>query len=249
MPAASRRTNSTCCPRRTARCLFPEATRRAATIPLIGRRARGRRRGALRARRRRARETKRLLPLRRRPPFADHRWRRGAPTPAVRNISRLRVRDWAGGADLADVIEETDAAVVWSARFKVVLLRQARRQPPADAGLCHVLGTYRSPPTRWSTRSALRLVHPHHESASGAAFCVIAGGDHETSEQRLIDLAARGRPRRGLVAARGGDRRAVFGGRRGRRRIVHPHQCRRRHRLQDRHGAARRGPRAPTGAT
>ncbi len=27
-----------------------------------------------------------------------------------------------------------------------------------------------------------------HESTSGR-FCVIAGGDHETSEQRLIDLA------------------------------------------------------------
>jgi oligopeptidase B len=39
-----------------------------------------------------------------------------------------------------------------------------------------------------------------HESASGR-FCVIAGGDHETSEQRLIDLAdEQAKPR--LVAAR-----------------------------------------------
>jgi oligopeptidase B len=39
-----------------------------------------------------------------------------------------------------------------------------------------------------------------HESASGR-FCVIAGGDHETSEQRLIDLANPDAPLR-LVAAR-----------------------------------------------
>ena len=39
-----------------------------------------------------------------------------------------------------------------------------------------------------------------HESASGR-FCVIAGGDHETSEQRLIDLADLEAPPR-LVAAR-----------------------------------------------
>ena len=39
-----------------------------------------------------------------------------------------------------------------------------------------------------------------HESTSGR-FCVIAGGDHETSEQRLIDLADPDAPPR-LVAAR-----------------------------------------------
>ena len=39
-----------------------------------------------------------------------------------------------------------------------------------------------------------------HESSSGR-FCVIAGGDHETSEQRLIDLANPEAPPR-LVAAR-----------------------------------------------
>jgi oligopeptidase B len=39
-----------------------------------------------------------------------------------------------------------------------------------------------------------------HESASGR-FCVIAGGDHETSEQRLIDLSNPDAPPR-LVAAR-----------------------------------------------
>ena len=39
-----------------------------------------------------------------------------------------------------------------------------------------------------------------HESSSGR-FCVIAGGDHETSEQRLIDLEHPDAPPR-LVAAR-----------------------------------------------
>jgi oligopeptidase B len=46
-----------------------------------------------------------------------------------------------------------------------------------------------------------------HESASGR-FCVIAGGDHETSEQRLIDLSL---PRREAAAGRGArGRRAIL---------------------------------------
>src|ERR1700712_425149 len=64
----------------------------------------------------------------------------------------------------------------------------------------HRLGTtqaddvlvYEEPDAGWFTHI--------HESSSGR-FCVIAGGDHETSEQRLIDLANPDAPPR-LVAAR-----------------------------------------------
>ncbi len=112
----------------------------------------------------------------------------------------IRVRDWATGEDLADVVEETDGGVVWSAdarSFFYVKLDDNHR--PMQV-LRHRLGTaqaddtlvYEEKDTGWFTHI--------HESASGR-FCVIAGGDHETSEQRLIDLAdPEAKPR--LVAAR-----------------------------------------------
>ena len=57
------------------------------------------------------------------------------------------------------------------------------------------------PTTHWSMRKQDSGWFTHlHESSSGR-FCVIAGGDHETSEQRLIDLANPEAPPR-LVAAR-----------------------------------------------
>jgi oligopeptidase B len=112
----------------------------------------------------------------------------------------IRVRDWADGADRDDVVEETDGAVVWSKdalSFFYVKLDDNHR--PMQVWR-HRLGTpqaddvlvYEEPDSGWFTHL--------HESASGR-FCVIAGGDHETSEQRLIDLADPDAPPR-LVAAR-----------------------------------------------
>jgi oligopeptidase B len=112
----------------------------------------------------------------------------------------IRVRDWATREDSADVVEETDAGVVWSAdstAFYYVKLDDNHR--PMQVWR-HRLGTpqvddalvYEEKDSGWFTHI--------HESASGR-FCVIAGGDHETSEQRLIDLAdPEAQPR--LVAAR-----------------------------------------------
>ena len=112
----------------------------------------------------------------------------------------IRVRDWASGNDLGDVVEETDGAVVWStdcASFFYVKLDENHRpmqvwrhrlgKPQADDIL-----VYEEHDAGWFTHI--------HESSSGR-FGVIAGGDHETSEQRLIDLAAPETPPR-LVAAR-----------------------------------------------
>ncbi len=112
----------------------------------------------------------------------------------------IRVRDWATGDDLADVVEQTDGAVVWSAdarSFYYVKLDDNHRPmqvyrhrlgaPQADDAL-----VFEERDSGWFTHI--------HESASGR-FCVIAGGDHETSEQRLIDLGdPAARPR--LVAPR-----------------------------------------------
>jgi oligopeptidase B len=112
----------------------------------------------------------------------------------------IRVREWDSGNDRDDVVEETDGGVVWSAdcqNFFYVKLDDNHR--PMQVWR-HRLGTkqgddvliYEEPDSGWFTHI--------HESTSGR-FCVIAGGDHETSEQRLIDLGAPDAPPR-LVAAR-----------------------------------------------
>ena len=112
----------------------------------------------------------------------------------------IRVRNWADGKDHDDLVEETEGSVVWSAdsrSFFYVKLDDNHR--PLQVWR-HRLGTaqaddvlvYEEQDSGWFTHI--------HESASGR-FCVIAGGDHETSEQRLIDLADPDASPR-LVAAR-----------------------------------------------
>jgi oligopeptidase B len=112
----------------------------------------------------------------------------------------IRIRDWSDGKDRDDLVEQTDGGVVWSAdstHFFYVKLDDNHR--PMQVWR-HRLGTaqaedmliYEEQDAGWFTHI--------HESASGR-FCVIAGGDHETSEQRLIDLADLTAPPR-LVAAR-----------------------------------------------
>ena len=112
----------------------------------------------------------------------------------------IRVRDWTTGKDLADLVEETEGGVVWSANataFFYVKLDDNHR--PMQVWL-HRLGTgqsddvliYEEKDPGWFTHI--------HESASGR-FCVINSGDHETSEQRLVDLANPLSPPR-LVASR-----------------------------------------------
>jgi oligopeptidase B len=112
----------------------------------------------------------------------------------------IRVRDWKTGADLEDVVEQTDGAVVWATDGKsffyvklddnhrpMQVWRHRLGMPQADDVL-----VYEEKDSGWFTHI--------HESSSGR-FCVIAGGDHETSEQRLSDLADPDTPPR-LVAAR-----------------------------------------------
>jgi oligopeptidase B len=100
----------------------------------------------------------------------------------------IRVRDWATGADLDDVVEETDGGVVWSTdarSFFYIKLDENHR--PMQVWR-HRLGTKQADDVLvYEERDSGWFTHLH-ESASGR-FCVIAGGDHETSEQRLIDLA------------------------------------------------------------
>jgi oligopeptidase B len=112
----------------------------------------------------------------------------------------IRVRDWADGTDLDDLVEETDGAVVWSVdstAFYYVKLDDNHR--PMQVWR-HRLGTLQADDVLVYEESDPGWFTHIHESASGR-FCVIAGGDHETSEQRLIDLSNPDAPPR-LVAAR-----------------------------------------------
>jgi oligopeptidase B len=112
----------------------------------------------------------------------------------------IRVRDWTTREDLDDVIKETDGAVVWSknaAAFFYVRLDDNHR--PMQVWL-HRLGTAQSDDALIYEEKDPGWFTHIHESASGR-FCVIAGGDHETSEQRLVDLTDPDLPAR-LVAAR-----------------------------------------------
>jgi oligopeptidase B len=112
----------------------------------------------------------------------------------------IQVRDWADGKDRADLVEETDGGVVWAADSKAFFYVKLDDNHRPMQVWRHRLGTtqaddilvYEEKDSGWFTHI--------QESASGR-FCVIAGGDHETSEQWLIDLSDdTAKPR--LVAAR-----------------------------------------------
>jgi oligopeptidase B len=112
----------------------------------------------------------------------------------------IRVRDWETGADHDDLVEETDGGVVWSTDAKSFFYVKLDDNHRPMQVWRHRLGTqqaddvlvYEEQDSGWFTHL--------HESSSGR-FCVVAGGDHETSEQRLIDLAHPEAPPR-MVAAR-----------------------------------------------
>lgn len=101
----------------------------------------------------------------------------------------IRVRDWETAQDFDDVIEETDGGIVWAADSKSFFYVKLDDNHRPMQVYRHILGTpqsddalvYEEKDSGWFTHI--------HESTSGR-FCVIAGGDHETSEQHLIDLSA-----------------------------------------------------------
>jgi oligopeptidase B len=130
----------------------------------------------------------------------DHRLQAWSADVKGSEYFAIRVRDWATKADLGDLVEETDGAVVWSTDCKSFFYVKLDDNHRPMQVWRHLLGTpqdddvliYEEQDSGWFTHL--------HESSSGR-FCVIAGGDHETSEQRLIDLAEPAAPPR-LVAAR-----------------------------------------------
>jgi oligopeptidase B len=130
----------------------------------------------------------------------DHRLEAWSADIAGSEYFTIRVRDWASGTDSDDLVEETDGGVVWtldSKAFFYVKLDDNHR--PMQVWL-HKLGTRQADDKLIFEEQDFGWFTHIHESASGR-FCVIAGGDHETSEQQLIDLAQPDTPPR-LVAAR-----------------------------------------------
>ena len=130
----------------------------------------------------------------------DHRLQAWSADVKGSEYFTIRVRDWAVKADRGDIVEETDGAVVWSIDARAFFYVKLDDNHRPMQVWRHHLGTpqaddvlvYEEADSGWFTHL--------HESSSGR-FCVIAGGDHETSEQRLIDLADLDAPPR-LVAAR-----------------------------------------------
>jgi oligopeptidase B len=112
----------------------------------------------------------------------------------------IRVRNWADGSDLTDLVEETDGSVVWSADSKAFFYVKLDDNHRPLQVWRHRLGTAQADDVLIYEESDSGWFTHIHESTSGR-FAVIAGGDHDTSEQRLIDLAnADASPR--LVAKR-----------------------------------------------
>ncbi|MCW5703427.1 MAG: S9 family peptidase [Bradyrhizobium sp.] len=130
----------------------------------------------------------------------DHRLQAWSADTTGSEYFSIRVRDWATGKDLDDVVEETDGGMVWSRdgrSFFYVKLDDNHRPMQVwrhrlGAGQAEDILVYEEHDSGWFTHL--------HESSSNR-YCVIAGGDHETSEQRLIDLADPDAPPR-LIASR-----------------------------------------------
>jgi len=130
----------------------------------------------------------------------DHRLQAWSADVKGSEYFSIRVRDWADGRDRDDLVEETDGGVVWSEdadSFFYVKLDDNHR--PMQVWR-HRLGTAQADDALVHEEKDSGWFTHLHESSSGR-FCVIAGGDHETSEQRLIDLTHPDAPPR-LVAAR-----------------------------------------------
>jgi oligopeptidase B len=112
----------------------------------------------------------------------------------------IRVRDWASGEDLPDAIVQTSGSIVWGSDSRFFFYVELDDNHRPLKVFLHRLGTpqsddvlvYEEKDHGWFTRI--------EESASGR-FCIIASGNQETSERRLVDISQLdAQPR--LVAAR-----------------------------------------------
>ncbi|WP_020697788.1 S9 family peptidase [Reyranella massiliensis] len=100
----------------------------------------------------------------------------------------LRVRRWDTGEDLPDILEQTGGRIVWGRDSSFFYYVQVDDNHRPLKVFRHRLGTpqiddvlvYEEKDVGWFT---------HIEESPSGRFCVIAGGDHDTTEQHLIDLS------------------------------------------------------------
>jgi oligopeptidase B len=101
----------------------------------------------------------------------------------------VRVRRWDTREDLPDTLSETSGSVVWGRDGSFFFYVRVDENHRPLKVYRHRLGTaqaddvlvYEEKDAGWFTRVG--------ESASGR-FCVVSGGDHDTTEQWLIDLSS-----------------------------------------------------------
>ena len=105
----------------------------------------------------------------------------------------IRIRDLASGADLEDIVGESDGEIVWSADgLSIFYVRLDENHRPKWV-LQHKLGAPASSDALiYEELDSGWFVHIHRDASR--RFCVIALSDHDSSETRLIDLAARDAP-------------------------------------------------------
>jgi oligopeptidase B len=126
----------------------------------------------------------------------------------------IRVRRWDTATDLPDVLTQTGGSVVWGLDSTFFFYIQVDDNHRPLKVYRHQLGTPQSDDVLVHEEKDIGWFTHIEESASGR-FCIIAGGDHDTSEQSLIDLsvpdavprpiAPREKGVRYSVADRGGD--------------------------------------------
>ncbi|MCA0250659.1 MAG: S9 family peptidase [Proteobacteria bacterium] len=100
----------------------------------------------------------------------------------------LRVRRWDTGEDLPDTLTETGGSVVWGRDSSFFLYVQIDDNHRPLRVFRHRLGTPQSDDVLVYEEKDIGWFTHIGESASGR-FCIISGGDHDTSEEWLIDLS------------------------------------------------------------
>lgn len=100
----------------------------------------------------------------------------------------LRVRRWDTGEDLPDTLTETGGSVVWGRDSSFFLYVQVDENHRPLKVYRHRLGTAQADDVLVYEEKDIGWFTHIGESASGR-FCVISGGDHDTTEERLIDLS------------------------------------------------------------
>ena len=152
----------------------------------------------------------------------------------------LHIRDLATGKDTGEVLEDIAGGGVWSPDSPAPSTTPNMTTITAPIASAATSWARRRPTTNWSTRKRIPGFFVGVDETLSRRFIVIDAHDHQTSEIWVIDTETGG----AAALHRAAPHRSRVRHRGARRHLLHPHQCRRRRGLQDRHRAGRR-PRSP----